>query len=121
MRRLQTDTTTVEQMKNADVSRVSANGQETNVNAGDKPKASAPTGAVVVLADVDDPVRTQTFVELHGADMAREARGREVQRARHVARDERTVVSGCGHVGREHPAGHATAREVPGKRACMRA
>jgi len=41
------DTTTVEQTKSADLSRVSANGQDTNVNAGDQPKASAPTGTVV--------------------------------------------------------------------------
>jgi hypothetical protein len=39
------NTTTVEQTKNADLSRVSPNGQETNVNANDKPQASAPTGA----------------------------------------------------------------------------
>jgi hypothetical protein len=42
------DTTTVEQTKNADLSRVSPNGQETNVNANDKPQASAPTGATQV-------------------------------------------------------------------------
>jgi hypothetical protein len=42
------DTTTVEQTKNADLSRLSPNGQETNVNANDKPQASAPTGATQV-------------------------------------------------------------------------
>lgn len=42
------NTTTVEQTKNADLSRVSPNGQETNVNANDKPQASAPTGATQV-------------------------------------------------------------------------
>jgi len=42
------NTTTVEQTKNADLSRLSPNGQETNVNANDKPQASAPTGATQV-------------------------------------------------------------------------
>jgi len=42
------NTTAVEQTENADLSRLSPNGQETNVNANDKPQASAPTGATQV-------------------------------------------------------------------------
>lgn len=42
-----TDATTVEQTKSAELSRVSASGQETNVDANDKPKASAATGEAV--------------------------------------------------------------------------
>ena len=40
-----TNSKTVDDTKNADLSRVSANGNETDVNANEKPQASAPTGA----------------------------------------------------------------------------